>query len=476
MKPEKNSTIQNFILMEGTSKDLLFKKDIWEAQELGIKPDAAQSGYLLNFSKLNPEWLRIIVKQYVYYQAATKTYNTCRSCIGKLIYFGNFIMSYQRPLLPKDLNRSVILDYLTYLHQLPNLHETAKNLAMIHLRMFIETVAQEGWLPFPKERLIFNADIPKSAMPLPRFIPEFVMTQLQQHIPSLPEHFARLIFVLQETGRRIGEICTLPFDCLRQDNTGDYFLEVYERKTHKTYLIPITTECTDKIKEQQNYIRQSGKAYLGYLFVGKENSKAIHAKARHINRILNKLAGEKNIKDAQGVQWHFHSHQFRHTVGTRMINAGVSQPIVQRYLGHESPEMTNRYAHLHDQTLKEAFAKFQGNLINRHGKIIPDAKIRLDEEQWLKHNVMAQALPNGYCGLPVVQQRCPHANACLTCVHFRTNNTFLPQHEKQLEEIKHIITIAQKNGWQRQVETNQEVKISLEKIIDRLRGQSHESA
>ena len=30
-----------------------------------------------------------------------------------------------------------------------------------------------------------------------------------------------------------------------------------------------------------------------------------------------------------------------------------------------------------------------------------------------------QALPNGYCGLPV-QKSCPHANACLTCPVFLT--------------------------------------------------------
>ncbi|WP_240047037.1 tyrosine-type recombinase/integrase, partial [Staphylococcus aureus] len=41
-----------------------------------------------------------------------------------------------------------------------------------------------------------------------------------------------------------------------------------------------------------------------------------------------------------------HAHAFRHTVGTRMINNGVPQHIVQKFLGHESPEMTARYAHI----------------------------------------------------------------------------------------------------------------------------------
>jgi hypothetical protein len=35
--------------------------------------------------------------------------------------------------------------------------------------------------------------------------------------------------------------------------------------------------------------------------------------------------------------------------------------------------------------------------------------------EWVKHRVglATQALPNGYCGLPL-QQTCPHANAPLT--------------------------------------------------------------
>ena len=63
---------------------------------------------------------------------------------------------------------------------------------------------------------------------------------------------------------------------------------------------------------------------------------------------INKLAYEKNICDSSGNLWRFQLHQFRHTVGTSMINKGVPQYIIQRYLGHESPEMTQTYAHIHD--------------------------------------------------------------------------------------------------------------------------------
>ena len=43
-----------------------------------------------------------------------------------------------------------------------------------------------------------------------------------------------------------------------------------------------------------------------------------------------------------------------------------------------------------------------------------------------------QALPNGYCGLPLVQT-CPHPNACLSCDNFLTDSSFRAVHEQQLE-------------------------------------------
>ena len=64
-----------------------------------------------------------------------------------------------------------------------------------------------------------------------------------------------------------------------------------------------------------------------------------------------------------GRLFHFEAHQFRHTVGTRLVNRGYPHHLIQRYLGHESPDMTSVYAHLHDATLKREFARFAARLV-----------------------------------------------------------------------------------------------------------------
>jgi hypothetical protein len=159
-----------------------------------------------------------------------------------------------------------------------------------------------------------------------------------------------------------------------------------------------------------------------------------------------------------------------------MINNGVPQHIVQRYLGHESPNMTAVYAHVFDQTMKEEVSKFQGKVVNVAGQVVePDQYDQgTDELAWFKRNVQAQALPNGSCALPIISQGCPHANACLTCTHFRTTSEFLEEHKNQLEETERILAKAKANGWVRQIEMNEQVAGNLRQMINVLEVEPRE--
>ncbi len=60
-------------------------------------------------------------------------------------------------------------------------------------------------------------------------------------------------------------------------------------------------------------------------------------------------------------------HRLRHTFATRLINHGVSLESIRRLLGHRTLYMTQRYACLHDSTIRkhfeEATAHIEGILI-----------------------------------------------------------------------------------------------------------------
>jgi hypothetical protein len=98
------------------------------------------------------------------------------------------------------------------------------------------------------------------------------------------------------------------------------------------------------------------------------------------------------------------------------------------------------------------------------------------DARWLKKHIMAQALPNGTCALPVISNSCPHANACLTCVNFRTDHRYLNIHKSQLEKTKAIVLQASQNGWQRQLEMNQTIQSNLEKIVTTLEASNESQA
>lgn len=450
--------------------DELLNKDVWLASDVGLKPDGVHAMYYLSFSKLTTSWLKNAAMKFVRLQAATRSFSTCRGYIRSFNHFDSFLQTFNTPILPNHVNRELIVHFIQYLAK-QDLSPATRGITLINLRTFHQMVLLENWLKWPEKPIIFNRDFPRDSAIVPKHINKEVIIQLKNHLHCLPKWMQHFVIILMETGRRVSEVCSLNYDCLEQDSDGDWFLKVNEKKLRQIRLIPISVPCLKAVKAQQNYLLDSiGSSPL--LFPAARASKSATITVPHINRTLNKLAREKNIVDKNGSIWRFSSHQFRHTIGTQMINSGVPQVMVQHYLGHASPEMTARYAHIHNETMKAAFVEYQEKLVNTQGKVeSSDAQINA---RWLKKNIMSQTLPNGLCSLPLTQQKCPHANACLTCTHFRTSKKHLPQHKAQLDETCKIIDNAKQNGWQRIVEMNTEVASNLKSIITTLEHENEE--
>ena len=75
---------------------------------------------------------------------------------------------------------------------------------------------------------------------------------------------------------------------------------------------------------------------------------------------------------------------------------------MRRILDHDSPQMTAAYARLHDTTVRRHWeAARKVDHTGRTVRLDPDGP--LAEAAWAKQRLgrATQALPNGYCGLPV---------------------------------------------------------------------------
>jgi integrase-like protein len=192
--------------------------------------------------------------------------------------------------------------------------------------------------------------------------------------------------------------------------------------------------------------------------------------AATLARQLNRWQTVIDLRDEAGEPFHITAHRFRHTLGTRLINSGVPQHVVQKLLGHASPNMTAHYARIHDHTIREAFDAYQQQRVNTAGEILgfdPDAPTA--NAEWVKHNPsrICDSLPNGYCGRPP-QQDCPHPNACLTCPDFQTTPEFLDVHRRQATTNRKLIARADANGQFRLAANLRQVQTSLDRIIPAL--------
>jgi len=445
------------------------EKDVWDLQRMAVPISLSLSNVTLSFHRIRQPWLRKPVKAYIRYCLTICAEGTCRTRLQSLTCFSEFLMQERPKGTAKAITRKLLLEYLSYLPA--RVCVSVRKSHLLNLRNFLETAARERWLPIAPERMIFDDEIPRPPKAQPRYLPAAVLDQLNSHLGSLKAPWMQMILILQECGMRISELLQLPLDCLTQDARGTFYLRFVQCKMKREHTIPVSQEIARLIQEQQQVVRATERS-TALLF---PNAKGGVSKQQSFAQQINRLAYDHQVRDATGKLFRFQSHQFRHTVGTRMINLGVPHHFIQRYLGHLGPEMTNRYAHIHDSTMREKLSEYlQGTLVDVTGKAVPEGPLDTSDLRWFTRNVMAQALPNGYCAIPVVAGPCPHPNACLSCAHFRTDASFLDVHKAELRDTERVITKANANGWTRQIEMNERKRNNLVNIVTSLERANHD--
>lgn len=460
------STLRQAYLLLGDAYDQRpeQQKDIWDLRRLSMLHNPTLSPGPLNFLLVKQPWLRVAAKSFLAYCLPIYAEGTCRTRLQALVCFSEFLAGDRPRATALSITRPLLLRYMGYLPSRV-CAGTSKN-HIINLRTFLEMAHRERWLPVGSDRLIHDEEVPQPSKRQPRYIPSTVLDQLNQHLQELKPAWMRMVLILQECGMRINELLQLPLDCLSQDARGVFYLRYLQGKVRRENAIPISQEIARVVQEQLDTVRERGKP-SALLFPSERGRPIRQASFTHA---INHLAYTHQIRDTTGKLFRFQSHQFRHTVGTRMINLGVPHHIIQRYLGHKGPEMTSRYAHIHDSTMREKLSEYlAGTLVDISGKkVVENTANDTAELQWFTRNVLAQALTNGYCAIPTIAGPCPHPNACLNCAHFRTDITFLDVHRAELHETERVIAKADANGWVRQSEMNQSKRANLVKIITSL--------
>jgi integrase len=452
-------------LAEGSGWDAEYPRDAWQMHRLGF-----EGRNVLDFSRIPQQELKDLAKRWIRWRLSTGLGLEAGGTrpLRVLTRLAGFL--HRRGITGAGaISRAVLEDYLADLHSaLSGRAEHGAHVSIIGL--FLTAARQHGWAPdLPPDAMIFPGDQPPRLELLPRALAGHVMAQVEQpgNLERQQNPAYRLAtLILIRCGLRISDALKLPFDCTVTDDAGAPYLRYRNNKMKREALVPLDDELLELIRCQQRRVLErygSGTVLFPRPEKNPDGKKPVSSSTCRL--AIYRWLEDCDVRDEHGRPVHLTPHQWRHTLGTVLINRDVPQHVVQKILDHDTPLMTGHYARLSDKTVREHWEK--ARKVNAQGQpvqIRPDGP--LSDAAWSKQRLSraTQALPNGYCELPMVRV-CPHANSCLTCPMFLTTAEFLPQHHAQRQQTLQIITAAEANGQARVAEMNKQVAANLDKII-----------
>ncbi len=485
-----------------------FAKDIWDVRVIpGARYMEYSSNHLLNFTQICLPF-RPIIKQYLQYLISSDlTLGACNYNLRGLRPFFSFLS--ERSPLARDLVSLNAQDSDAYLHYLKTTPDTqGKERSQVQRSRYLSSLdrflrylqrIESPLAPqLPVDKIIwFEHKIPQptyshSALKL---IPKTVLDQLDEKLHLLRPKYIPVILLLRASGWRISDILTLRHDTCLQRNERGWFLCGDIHKTRVLgHRVPITDEIAAVVQAQKELVtskfsdQDNPQRYL-FPATDRAGTALSHKRAgrplsdRALRKHLKYFLHTHQIHDEDGAIFSLKTHAFRHTKAVELLNNGLPLIYVQQWMAHASPEMTLVYARILDETMQRKWeeAVAQGIVqIKNDGtpaKVQPEELLRGDELElaYVRANLDAIRLPNGYCFKPKAMD-CPAATTpCYTCRAFVTTPVFLPQLEQEIRDLETQVDLGEAAGRSHWVEANRRKLIKLTPIADLLRaGQMHQ--
>lgn len=444
------------------------KNDVWDMRRLFEEyPRHVNSfEFIVKFIKIKNLSIRIIIKRYISNMLSNWSPVTFKGRIKDFVPFFDpmyelfpFINSFA------DLDRELHIEPIL-LNMKCSQKQKARSI------MFIKTMFDymfiNKWKDSPITGLLNYFDKPKIEKTLPRPIPPNIKIQLDDYIeniiiplledkkptPIIEPQYWDLLLVIRNTGRRFEDICHLiaehkdkSKECLQYDLDGDPMLYLDHRiaKIPKDLRIPLAhfKDSKDNNVVERAILRQMKRVKNlvptpdGYKYLFREikmdnrglgegkivldrNGKPVVDSISYgtfgNNTVLPKICNEIPLKNIDGSIYKITPHQFRHTVATEMIDAGVDIYAVKEFLGHSSITMTEKYVKVYQQKLKKEFKEKLSKSDATDIKNNLSEQEALYDNKWVKNKIIGVfELGDGCCEHPYKMPSCPHM-ACKTCI------------------------------------------------------------
>ncbi|MGL5151266.1 MAG: tyrosine-type recombinase/integrase [Clostridium sp.] len=470
------------------------KSDMWDMRRLFEEYPRHTNSFMfiINFTKIKNVSIRKVIKRYFKNMLSNwKALNFERVLRVSVIFFYSMYELFPHMNSLNELQRELHIEPI-----LANMKcsQKYKRMSLETVKSMFEYMYYNKWDNAPSIGLLNKYDMPKTEETLPRPIPPNIKIQLDDYIenivipllednkptPIIEPQYWDLIIIIRNTGRRFEDICHLisehkdkSKECLQYDLDGDPMLYLDHRiaKIPKDLRIPLahlkdskgTNIVESAILRQLERVKELAPAPDGYKYLFREikmdkrglrkgniildNSgspvvESVKYDMFNDNVVLPNICNKIPLKNIDGSVYKISAHQFRHTVATEMIDAGVDIYAVKEFLGHSSVAMTEKYIKVYQQRLKK---EFKEKLSQSYAT---DIKNNLSEEEylydnkWVKNKIIGVfELGDGCCEHPYKMPSCPHM-ACKTCV----KKKIYPRHLQAVKDTIESETIHKNNA------------------------------
>lgn len=237
-------------------------------------------------------------------------------------------------------------DFIRFLDSLRKKSYASSTLSrmLVALKVFFRFLKKEKWIEQDPTHLL---DTPK----IWQLIPEVLSIDEVESLLKSPDTESyvgsrdRALFeVIYASGLRVSEVCSMNIHDVSEDSVR------VKGKGGKERVVPIAKSALASVDQYLTRFRPQ---------VGKEDELALFLtpKGKRIDRVLVWSRIKFYAKQA-GITKIISPHTLRHSFATHLLENGADLRIIQEMLGHASIATTDRYTHVSQKHLTDAFAAF----------------------------------------------------------------------------------------------------------------------
>ena len=235
-------------------------------------------------------------------------------------------------------------DIIAFLSLLKNEEYATSSIcrALVAVKMLLRFLKREKAIP---KDVALHLDSPKMWQLIPEVLTIVEVDALLKAPDSTTPTGARDCAVLQmiyASGLRVSEVCGLNVCDL-----DDKVVRV-RGKGGKERIVPVAKSAVDAVDHYLVNHRKPEDTQTA-LFIGERGKR------------INRLAVWKQVKHyakAAGITKEISPHTLRHSFATHLLENGADLRVIQEMLGHASISTTDRYTHISQRHLTEAFEAF----------------------------------------------------------------------------------------------------------------------